>query len=178
MKLELQAIKRKKSLERMKGKVESFKSSDFQRQVIVEEMSNYKFPESNGSMRVEEYKKPGIIRNQPLLADPTYFQSMINKNNFISLKPNLIEHHDYVLVPADIWAFFKSWYDYDFVLLRYIKRDQMNQDKLYLELYPEKKLTDGGTLKDQPPTSQKQLGAIETSFENLGGNSGLSSGRE
>lgn len=55
----------------------------------------------------------------------------------------MIEHFDYVLVPADIWAYFKAWYDYDFSLLRYIKRDKMNQDKLYLELYPECKMSEG-----------------------------------
>ena len=180
MKLELQAIKRKKSLERMKRKVESFKSSDFQRQVSVEEMSNFKLPlndSNNGSLKVEEYKKPGKIRNQPLLSNSNRYQSTLVNTNYISLKPNLIEHHDYVLVPADVWAYFKSWYDFDFALLRYIKRDQMNHDKLYLELYPEKKLNEGG-IKEQTSSPQRTYGIMETSQENLHEASNMSSARE
>lgn len=89
----------------------------------------------------EEYKKPGKIRNQPLLPDSNMYQPNHMKNLYISIKQNLIEHFDYEVVPADIWAYFKSWYDYDFAILRYVKRDNMNTDKLYLELYPEQKMS-------------------------------------
>ena len=75
------------------------------------------------------------------------------KNMFISIKENLIEHFDYQQVPMEIWAYFKAWYDYDFSLLRFIKKDKMNQDKLYLELYPESK--DAEHFRSLGPVSHK-----------------------
>jgi hypothetical protein len=65
------------------------------------------------------------------------------KNMYVMVKDNLIEHFDYVAVTPDVWAFLRAWYDFDFSLLRYIKRDKMNPDKLQLVLYPERKLVDG-----------------------------------
>lgn len=73
------------------------------------------------------------------------------KNRHVQIKQNLIEHFDYVVVTPDVWAYLKAWYDYDFAVLRFVKRDAM-QGKLYLEVYPEDQS------KSEPV--KKQLGHV------------------
>ena len=60
-------------------------------------------------------------------------------NMYIFLKDDLIEHFDFEAVNIDIWRFFKSWYDCDLQLLRFIKKDNVNRNQLFLDLYPEKR---------------------------------------
>ena len=40
----------------------------------------------------------------------------------------MIEHFDYEAVTQDVWFYLRAWYDYDYALLRFIKRDVMNTD--------------------------------------------------
>ena len=58
---------------------------------------------------------------------------------YLILKDDIIEHFDFEAVSLDIWRFFKSWYDSDLALLRFIKPDKVNRNSLFLDLYPEKR---------------------------------------
>ena len=90
------------------------------------------------------YKRPQIIQNQALLRDQ--HQYMLNRGKgtpqqmqYLILKDDIIEHFDFEAVSLDIWRFFKSWYDCDLALLRFIKPDRVNRNSLFLDLYPEKR---------------------------------------
>ncbi len=52
------------------------------------------------------------------------------------LKSNLVEHFDYEVVSAEIWAYIYSWYSADFCISRLMKTDRYNENKIYLDLYP------------------------------------------
>lgn len=50
------------------------------------------------------------------------------------LKPNLIEHHDYVALPADIWRHIYAWYSADWSIVRFLRKD--SGMGVILDLYP------------------------------------------
>ena len=79
------------------------------------------------------YMRPKSINNKVLLLDESS-----NHAQYLFLKEDLIEHFDYEAVELEIWRYFKAWYECDFTLLRFIKRDKINTNRLYLDLYPEK----------------------------------------
>ena len=62
---------------------------------------------------------------------------------YLFLKDDLIEHFDFEAVNIEIWSYFKSWYDCDLQLLRFVKNDNVNSNQLYLDLYPEKRVAQG-----------------------------------
>lgn len=51
------------------------------------------------------------------------------------LRPGLMEHHDYVCVGGDIWKYLYSWYSGDWSIVRYLKKNKVN-DEIFLDLYP------------------------------------------
>ena len=71
------------------------------------------------------YSRPNHIENKNLLLE----------GNCMLLKPNLMEHHDYVCVSSEVWKYLYSWYSCDWSIVRYLKRNKSN-DTIYLDLYP------------------------------------------
>ena len=59
------------------------------------------------------YSRPGPIENHDLL----------QKRNCLLLKNNLIEHHDYVALPSEIWKHIYQWYSSDWSIVRYLRKD-------------------------------------------------------
>ena len=57
----------------------------------------------------------------------------------ICLKENILEHHNYEALPKSIFRYLKKWYGVDYEIVRFLKKDPIDDKKLYLELYPEKK---------------------------------------
>jgi hypothetical protein len=53
-----------------------------------------------------------------------------------ALKSNLVEHFDYEVVSLEVWSHLYSWYSADWCISRLIKRDKVNNYKVYLDLYP------------------------------------------
>ena len=47
---------------------------------------------------------------------------------YLFLKDDLIEHFDYEAVSVEVWRHLKAWYECDVVLLRFIKRDNVNRN--------------------------------------------------
>ena len=77
------------------------------------------------------YKRPQNIRNQPLLRDQNQYMPNRGKGTpqqmqYLILKDDIIERFDFEAVSLDIWRHFKSWYDCDLALLRFIKPDKVN----------------------------------------------------
>ena len=70
------------------------------------------------------YARPGPIENHTLL----------QKKNCMLLKPNLIEHHDYVALPAQIWRHIYAWYSSDWSIVRFLRKD--SGIGVILDLYP------------------------------------------
>lgn len=77
------------------------------------------------SDRLNLYSKPGEIENAPLLIT----------GNSMCLKPNLMEHHDYIALPQDVWRHIVAWYQTDWTIIRHLKRDIVNNEVI-LDLYP------------------------------------------
>jgi hypothetical protein len=72
------------------------------------------------------YAKPGLIENESLLISGNYFL----------LKPNLMEHHDYVALPQSVWQRVFAWYSSDWSIVRLLKKDIYSNGELFLDLYP------------------------------------------
>ena len=70
------------------------------------------------------YARPGPVENHHLL----------QKRNCMLLQPNLIEHHDYVALPADIWRHIYAWYSADWSIVRFLRKD--SGVGVILDLYP------------------------------------------
>lgn len=62
-------------------------------------------------------------------------RQLLEANDCSVLKPDLIEHHDYEAVSADVWKHLSSWYHYDIEISRPLYYD-MRSGKTQLELYP------------------------------------------
>jgi hypothetical protein len=71
------------------------------------------------------YAKPSAVENASLLI----------KGNSMCLKPNLMEHHDYVGLPQEVWRHITAWYSADWTIVRFLKKDRLSQD-VFLDLYP------------------------------------------
>lgn len=56
----------------------------------------------------------------------------------ICLKENILEHHDYETVSKNIFRYLKKWYGVDYEIVRLLKKDPLDEKKVYLDLYPEK----------------------------------------
>lgn len=71
-------------------------------------------------------------------SDIIKFSSDSNQSpNFsFELKENLLEHYDFVALPKKVYKLFKLWYDVDFELVRYLKPDLTQNNKMMLDLYP------------------------------------------
>lgn len=138
------------------------------------------------------YKRPAAIRNQPLLKNDnnahlykTQGSQKLMNNMYLFLKDDLIEHFDLEAVSVEVWQHMKAWYDCDFQLLRFIKQDRVNHNQLFLDLYPEKRMANGGMGIGNSSTSNNEN---QTTGENklntarmttLSGDcSALSSGRD
>ena len=70
------------------------------------------------------YSRPGPVENHDLL----------QKRNCLHLKNNLIEHHNYVALPPEIWKHIYSWYSADWSIVRFLRRD--SAQGVILDLYP------------------------------------------
>lgn len=55
----------------------------------------------------------------------------------MNLKDNIVEHFDFEAVSPTVWRYLYSWYSADWCIMRFIKRDRVNQAGVFLELYPE-----------------------------------------
>lgn len=64
---------------------------------------------------------------------------MQKQENFYELRENLLEHYDYVALPKKLFKLFKTWYGVDFEIVRYLKPDPTQNNKMVLDLYPGKK---------------------------------------
>lgn len=53
------------------------------------------------------------------------------------LVANLIEHFDFEVVCSEVWQHIYSWYSADFCIPRTLKKDRFNNNKIYLDIYPE-----------------------------------------
>lgn len=129
------------------------------------------FEATNSALKTNmHYKKPAMIRNQALLKNPSQQHNQAQKHVnhlFISLKDELIEHFDYQAVSNDVWTYLKAWYDCDFPILRYVKRDLVNHEQLYLEVYPEKRITNDFNFAANvsQPTDQQQSEPTPAKFQ-------------
>lgn len=56
--------------------------------------------------------------------------------NFYDLRENLLEHYDFVALPKKVYKLFKTWYDVDFEIIRYLKPDPTQNNKMLLDIYP------------------------------------------
>lgn len=81
-------------------------------------------------------RRPSIINNSEIIKKPK--ESTNNEITFPELKENLLEHYDYVALPKKLFKLFKSWYGVDFEILRYLKPDPTQFNKMILDLYPGK----------------------------------------
>ena len=70
-------------------------------------------PGSEESRSGDEYKRPGMIVNKHLTS---------KRDNF-KLRTNVIEDHDYVVLPAPVWSLLYAWYEADMSMPRVLKRD-------------------------------------------------------
>ena len=61
---------------------------------------------------------------------------LIEGNEHLVLKGGLLEHLDYEAVPKHIYSHLKKWYGSDFELVRYMKKDPVDQKEVFLEIYP------------------------------------------
>ena len=53
------------------------------------------------------------------------------------LKANLIEHHDFEALPAEVWRFALAWYQADWRIVRFLRRDVAAANStVYLDLLP------------------------------------------
>ena len=59
------------------------------------------------------YARPGMIENN----------SLLQKSNCVLLKPNLIEHHDFIALPMAIWKYIYAWYSCDWSIVRFLQKD-------------------------------------------------------
>ena len=50
------------------------------------------------------------------------------------LKNNLIEHHNYVALPPELWKHIYAWYSADWSIVRFLRRD--SAQGVILDLYP------------------------------------------
>lgn len=48
----------------------------------------------------------------------------------------MLEHHDYEAIPKEIYNELKKWYGVDIDIVRFLKTDPMDANKLFLEKYP------------------------------------------
>ena len=55
------------------------------------------------------------------------------------MNDNLLEHHDYEAVSKEIYKNLKKWYNVDIDIIRFLKIDPLINNKLYLDIYPEKR---------------------------------------
>ena len=76
---------------------------------------------------------------------------------YLFLKDDLIEHFDYEAVSVEVWRHLKAWYECDVNLLRFIKRDNVNRNQVYLDLYPEKRAGAGAARVEE---GRKGTGAV------------------
>lgn len=63
----------------------------------------------------------------------------INDNPSKYLRDNLLEHHDYEAVSKEIYKNLKKWYNVDIDVIRFLKSDPLIPNKLFLDIYPEKR---------------------------------------
>jgi len=63
----------------------------------------------------------------------------MNNNPVKYMKDNLLEHHDYEAVSKEIYKNMKKWYNVDIDIIRFLKLDPLINNKLYLDIYPEKR---------------------------------------
>ena len=85
---------------------------------------------------INSYKntyRPTVINNIEIIK---YQTDTLNINNFYELKENLLEHYDFAALPKKIYKLFKKWYDIDFEVIRYLRPDPTQNNKMVLELYP------------------------------------------
>lgn len=76
-----------------------------------------------------KYEKPGIISNKDLMVEEGPMKGQ-------TLKPELVEHFDFVVVSCEIWKHLYAWYSADQPIVRFLKRDQFNKKSYFLDLYP------------------------------------------
>ena len=50
-----------------------------------------------------------------------------------------MEHHDYETLSKEIYKNLKKWYNVDIDIIRFLKIDPLVNNKLYLDIYPEKR---------------------------------------
>jgi len=55
------------------------------------------------------------------------------------LKDNLLEHHDFEALSKEIYKNLKKWYNADIDIIRFLKVDTLINNKMILDIYPEKK---------------------------------------
>jgi len=72
------------------------------------------------------------------LIDEEFFSKDNLFGKRIILKENLLEHHDYEAVSKNVFRYLKKWYGVDHEIVRFLKKDPLDDKKLYLDLYPEK----------------------------------------
>ena len=75
-----------------------------------------------------------------MIADDFFSKDTLIGKRLI-LKENLLEHHDYEAVSKNVFRYLKKWYGVDYEIVRFLKRDPLDDKKLCLELYPEKDKT-------------------------------------
>lgn len=77
-----------------------------------------------------EYKRPGFISNANLV-DPLFADR-------ITLRRDLIEHHDFEAIPPAVWAYLVNWYGFadKSAILRPIAFDT-RCNSFYVDLYLE-----------------------------------------
>lgn len=88
---------------------------------------------------MKSYSKPAKIINKILLKNDLILD-LGTMSADLELKDNLLEHHDFEAIPQKIFDQLARWYGCDFEISRFLRPDPFRNNKLFLDLYPSKKL--------------------------------------
>lgn len=96
-----------------------------------------------------------------------FFCKDLALNRRLKLRDNLLEHHDYEAVSKQVFRYLKKWYGVDYEIVRFLKKDPIDEDRVFLDLYPEKNsLTKSSLFLSKNPRlrnhSQEDKSAFQT----------------
>lgn len=92
-----------------------------------------KFEIDNSINSFKNSNRPPIINNVNIIKFPI---EIPKKEQIYELKENLLENYDFVALPKKIYKLFKKWYNIDFEIIRYVRPDPTQNNKMVIDLYP------------------------------------------
>jgi predicted nuclease of restriction endonuclease-like (RecB) superfamily len=79
--------------------------------------------------------RPGKVNNRTLLKNQG-FEANYFDMNFFELRDGLLEHYDFEAINEEVFQNLKLWYGVDFEIVRNLKKDPTQKNRLYIDLYP------------------------------------------